>query len=194
MRSTQQGQMVSCAPPRACLFAPEAHATRSSLASGADGFSRPPAANAACHAHSLHGKAWSAFGRPIDTYVQDACAFHDDLAVYTEFGGVVLSGGEGDKIAEALGTCKAVLLQNHGQLTVGQTIDEAVAWYIFLDHLCQTQLLIEAAAAGGKRPVPIDPEVATWTRSVTGTPSAGWNGAQVYYDMMEAETGGAHRL
>lgn len=153
------------------------------------------AANAACHAHSLYGKAWSAFGRPIDTYVQDACAFYDDLAVYQEFGGVVLSGGEGDKIAEALGTCKAALLQNHGQLTVGQTIDEAVAWYIFLDRLCHTQLLIEAAAqGGGKRPIPVEHEVAKFTRSVTGTPAAGWNGAQMYYDLIEAETGGAHRL
>jgi hypothetical protein len=51
-------------------------------------------------AHSLYGKAFSAFGRKIDCYVQDACAFYECLAVYPSFGGVVLSGGEGAKIAE----------------------------------------------------------------------------------------------
>lgn len=70
--------------------------------------------------------------RRIDTYVQDACAFYEDLAVYPAFGGVVLSGGEGAKIAQHLGSCKAVLMQNHGQLTVGDTIDSAVGTSIRL--------------------------------------------------------------
>ncbi|GAA5864775.1 hypothetical protein JCM8547_009228 [Rhodosporidiobolus lusitaniae] len=155
-----------------------------------------PDVDAACHAHSLYGKAWSAFGRKIDTYVQDACAFHNDLAVYPSFGGVVLSGGEGAKIAEHLGSCKAILMQNHGQLTVAGTIDAAIAWYIFLDRLCHTQLLIEAAAADGKGPKPvlIGEEEAKWTRSVTGTENAGWNGAQMYYDIIDAETGGSYKL
>ncbi|GAA5906281.1 hypothetical protein JCM5296_000303 [Sporobolomyces johnsonii] len=127
-----------------------------------------PDVHAACHAHSLYGKAWSAFGRSIDTYVQDACAFYEDLAVYNSFGGVVLSGGEGEKIAESLGSCKAVLMQNHGPLTVAGTIDAAIAWFIFLDRLCHAQLLIEAASASANspKPIPIGHEEAKWTRSV----------------------------
>lgn len=35
----------------------------------------------------------------IDTFQQDCCAFYEDLAVYPSFGGVVLSDGEGARIA-----------------------------------------------------------------------------------------------
>lgn len=153
-----------------------------------------PDANAACHAHSLYGKAFSAFGKLIDTTVQDACAFYEDLAVYNDFGGVVLSGNEGERIAEHLKACKAVILQNHGLLTVGETIDEAVAWFIFLDRLCHVQLLQDAAKAGtGKEPIWIGHQEALWTRGVTGTHTAGWNGAQPYYQMIDQETGGSYK-
>ena len=40
---------------------------------------------------------------------------------------------------------KAVILRNHGNLTVGQTVDEAVWWFITMERSCQAQLLAEAA-------------------------------------------------
>lgn len=48
-----------------------------------------PDVEAAAHCHSLNGKAWSAFGRPVDITNQDSCLFYDNQAVYTNFGGVV---------------------------------------------------------------------------------------------------------
>jgi len=100
--------------------------------------------------------------------------------VYQEFGGVVLSGDESTHIAQALGQCKAIILQNHGQLTVGQTIGEAVFWFISLERLCQTQLLIEAAMGSGKgEPVKIPHDVAEFTKAVTGTPTSGWNSSRM---------------
>jgi len=47
--------------------------------------------------------------------------------LYESFNGVVLAEKEGQDIAACLGDSKAALLQNHGLLTVGQTI-EAVSW------------------------------------------------------------------
>src|SRR5215216_1871965 len=55
---------------------------------------------AAAHAHSVHGKAWSAFRRPLDPLTQDACAFYGDHAVYDDYGGVVYDLDEGKRIAE----------------------------------------------------------------------------------------------
>jgi ribulose-5-phosphate 4-epimerase/fuculose-1-phosphate aldolase len=40
---------------------------------------------------------------------------------------------EGRRIAEHLGDGKAIILQNHGLLTVGETIDAAAFWFISLD-------------------------------------------------------------
>lgn len=39
-----------------------------------------PDVNAACHAHSVYGKAFSTFGRVIEPLYQDAIRFYDDLS------------------------------------------------------------------------------------------------------------------
>jgi ribulose-5-phosphate 4-epimerase/fuculose-1-phosphate aldolase len=125
---------------------------------------------AAAHSHSVHGKAWSSLGRPLDPITQDACAFYEDHAVFGDFTGVVYETSEGERIAHALGSKKAVILRNHGLLTVGETVDEAVWWFITMDRSCQAQLLAEAAGT----PVKIDPADAAATRDLIGTHLAGW--------------------
>lgn len=41
---------------------------------------------------------------------------------------------EGRRIAQHLGDGKAIILQNHGLLTVGETVDEAAFWFISMDR------------------------------------------------------------
>lgn len=125
---------------------------------------------AAAHAHSMYGKAWSSLGRLLDPITQDACAFYDDHAVFADFTGVVYETSEGERIARALGSKKAAILRNHGLLTVGETVDEAVWWFVTMDRSCQAQLLAEAAG----EPVKIDPAHAAATREQVGTHLAGW--------------------
>jgi ribulose-5-phosphate 4-epimerase/fuculose-1-phosphate aldolase len=43
---------------------------------------------------------------------------------------VVLSKGEAGEIGKSLGGKKAVIMQNHGCLTVGGCIESAVAWFM----------------------------------------------------------------
>ena len=88
-----------------------------------------PDVNAAAHMHSMYGKAFSSLGRPLDMISQDACAFYDDHVVFDDYSGVVVDLDEGDRIAKALGNKKAAILQSHGLLTVGETVDAAVWWY-----------------------------------------------------------------
>ncbi|CAK7233933.1 hypothetical protein SCUCBS95973_008763 [Sporothrix curviconia] len=152
-----------------------------------------PDVHAACHAHSVYGKAWSAFGRPLDMLTQDALRFYKSHAVYDQFGGIVLDREEGKRIAAALGpTNKAVILQNHGLLTVGRSVDEAAFWFLSLDKTCQAQLLVDAASAGnGHRPKIIDDAEAAFTYMQVGTPEKGWLAFQPYYDEQLAKTQGA---
>lgn len=146
---------------------------------------------AACHAHSVHGKAWSAFGRELDMYTQDAVRFYKHHGVYRQFGGVVLAADEGDRIAQALGDGKAAILQNHGILTVGGSVDEAAFWFLSLERSCQAQLLIDAAAAGnGCKPAVIPDKEAAETFANVGTPEKGWLAFQGYYDEIVKKTGG----
>jgi len=138
---------------------------------------------AAAHAHSLYGKTWSTFGRLLDPLTQDATAFYEDHALFDDYQGVVLEVAEGKRIAEALGNNKAVILRNHGILTVGRTVDEAAWWYISLERSCQAQLLAEAAG----KPSPIQPEQARLAHSQVGTHSGGWFSFQPLYDRIVQE-------
>src|SRR5262249_22280642 len=90
---------------------------------------------------------------------------------------------EGQKIAEALGGRKAAILSNHGLLTVGQSVDEAVWWYISLDRSCEVQL--EAEAAG--KPILIPDEIARSTRDIVGGAMVGWLSFQPLYDRIVRE-------
>ena len=141
-----------------------------------------PEVIAAAHTHSTYGKAWSALGRLLDPLTQDSCAFYQDHALFDPFSGVVLEAEEGRKIAEALGSKKAVILQNHGLLTVGPTIEATAWWYIAMDNAAQTQLLAEAAGT----PKPIPHEIAKLTASQVGTHRGGYFSFQPLWDWIVA--------
>jgi len=151
-----------------------------------------PDVHAACHAHSVYGKAFSTFGRPLDMITQDSLRFYNSHGVYTHFGGVVLDTNEGQRIAECLENGKAVILQNHGLLTVGQSVDEAAFWFMSLDRTCHTQLLVDAASAGsGHEKKIIEREEAEFSFAQVGTPEKGWLAFQGYYDEMLEKTKGS---
>ena len=142
-----------------------------------------PHVTAAAHTHSLYGKTWSTLGRLLDPLTQDSCAFFEDHVLFDDFTGVVNDTSEGGRIAKALGTKKAAILQNHGLLTAGKTIDEVAWWYITMERTCQAQLMAEAAGD----PIKIRPDVARLTRTQMGLPEAGYFSFQPIYNVAVEE-------
>ena len=142
-----------------------------------------PDVNAAAHAHSLYGKTWSTLGRLLDPLTQDACAFYEDHALFDDYTGVVLKTEEGERIGNTLGEKKAIILRNHGLLTVGHSVDEAAWWFITMDRSCHTQLMAEAAG----KPIVIDAETARLTHSQVGSHFIGWFSFQSLYDMIVSQ-------
>jgi ribulose-5-phosphate 4-epimerase/fuculose-1-phosphate aldolase len=138
---------------------------------------------AAAHAHSIYGKSWSALGRTLDPITQDVCAFYEDHALFDDYTGVVLDLEEGKRLAHSLGDSKAVILRNHGLLTVGHSVDEAAWWFITMERSCQAQLLAEAAG----KPVLIDKDMAKLTSTQVGSHIAGWFSFQPLYDRIVRE-------
>ena len=132
--------------------------------------SAQPEVNAAAHAHSLYGKTWSTLGKTLDPITQDACAFYKDHVLFDDFTGVVLDTSEGKRIAKALGNSKAAILQNHGLLTVGKTVEAAAWWFITMERSCQAQLLAQAAG----QPIIIDEVAAQAAYNVIGSELAGY--------------------
>ncbi|KAE8153026.1 class II aldolase and Adducin N-terminal domain protein [Aspergillus avenaceus] len=124
-----------------------------------------PDINAACHTHSPAGKAWSTFGRPLDIINQDTCNFWGAQAVYNSFGGVVLGAEEGERIADATG--RVMVLQNHGLLTTGGTVDEAAYLFTLMERSCEVQIMVEST---GLPKIVIGDREAEFTAGVNGDP------------------------
>jgi ribulose-5-phosphate 4-epimerase/fuculose-1-phosphate aldolase len=138
---------------------------------------------AAAHSHSVYGKTWSTLGRLLDPITQDVCAFYEDHALFDDFTGVVLDTEEGKRIAYALGERKAAILRNHGLLTVGHSVEEAVWWFITMERSCHAQLMAEAAGT----PILIDPDMARLTCTQVGSHLAGWFNFQPLYARITRE-------
>jgi ribulose-5-phosphate 4-epimerase/fuculose-1-phosphate aldolase len=124
----------------------------------------------AAHSHSLYGKSLSTLGEMLEPITQDVCAFYEDHALFDDYTGVVLDVEEGKRIAHALGGMKAVILRNHGLLTVGQTVESAIWWFVTMERSCQAQLIAKAAGT----PIHIDPANAAQTYGQVGNEFAGW--------------------
>jgi ribulose-5-phosphate 4-epimerase/fuculose-1-phosphate aldolase len=133
---------------------------------------------AAAHAHSLYGKAWSTLGRLLDPITQDACVFYNDHSLFEDFTGVVLDPEEGKRIAHALGGRKAVILRNHGLLTVGGSVEEATFLFASMERSCQAQIVAERTGT----PHLIGLEIAAQTCAEIG--GHGWFSAQPLFDKM----------
>ncbi|MGW2593422.1 class II aldolase/adducin family protein [Streptomyces sp. NPDC001515] len=125
---------------------------------------------AVAHTHSVHGRALAALGELIEPITQESCAFYEDHALYDAYTGVVVDEEEGRRIAAALGPRKAVVLRNHGLLTVGDSVDAAAWWFLTMERSCQVQL---AARAAGK-PVLIEHRDAVATREQLGSDLVAW--------------------
>lgn len=143
---------------------------------------RPDVVSAA-HSHSVYGKSLSALGQLLEPITQDVTAFYQDHALFDDYTGVVLDVEEGKRIAHALGDNKAVILRNHGLLTVGTTVDAAVWWFITMERSCQAQLLAKAAG----QVVHIDADNAQRTHDQVGSEIAGWLSFQPLYDKIVRE-------
>ncbi|MBT2440815.1 class II aldolase/adducin family protein [Streptomyces sp. ISL-36] len=125
---------------------------------------------AVAHTHSTYGRALAALGELIEPITQEACGFYRDHALFDAYTGVAVDREEGRRIAAALGPYKAIVLRNHGLLTVGSSVDAAAWWFIAMERCAQVQLTARAAG----KPVPIGHREAVATREQLGTDLAAW--------------------
>ena len=138
---------------------------------------------AAAHAHGPYGKTLSSLEMTVEPLTQDSCAFYQDIGRYDTYSGVVLDPEEGKRIGHALGDHKAVILSNHGMLTVGESVDSAAWWFLTLERTAQSQLMAYAAGT----PRQIGHEEATQTRGQVGYELAGWFQFQPIWDRVSRD-------
>ncbi|MGB2742413.1 MAG: class II aldolase/adducin family protein [Cognaticolwellia sp.] len=135
------------------------------------------------HAHTKYGRAFSALGQLLKPISQDACVFYQNHSLFDVFSGVVADADEGDMIAKSLGNNAAVILQNHGLLTAGKSLDATVANFVLMDSCCQSQLLAQAA---GELKI-ISHDVAVKTKRANGSDLVTWGNFQPLYQVILAQ-------
>jgi L-fuculose-phosphate aldolase len=106
------------------------------------------------HTHGKNALALGATGATLEPVTQTGAFFYDDVALLDEYEGVVLGKDEGDTIAEALGSRRAVLLKNHGALVVGSSVREATIAMLVLEFAAEVQLKAMAAGPLSRMPEP----------------------------------------
>jgi ribulose-5-phosphate 4-epimerase/fuculose-1-phosphate aldolase len=142
-----------------------------------------PDINAVAHSHSIYGRTFSATGKRLRPLTVEATPFYNDHVLFDAAGGVVNEIEEGALVARHLSKHKAMILRNHGLLTVGKTVDEAVWWFIAMERSCQSQLMAESAGATTELSV----EEAERGYDELGTSDAGWFQYQPLFQKMMKE-------
>lgn len=118
------------------------------------------------HTHSWASMAVSSLECGLLPLTQTAMRF---LKVrYHDYQGVVLDDNEKESLVADLGTAEALILRNHGALTVGRTIAEAFNWMHRLELACHSQLAAMACNTPLSK-VPEDVLEATWDNYQPGT-------------------------
>ncbi len=112
-----------------------------------------PDVNCALHTHPPGGSSYSCLGMLLDPLDQTGCSFFEDHAIYSEYTGIVLGEGQADAIVRAVGSNRALILANHGLLTMAATVEQALIDMLDMERTCNVNL--RALATG--RPLRVVP-------------------------------------
>lgn len=119
------------------------------------------------HTHTGYGTPFAALARTIRATSQEGCAFHEDQAVFEGEELDVVDTTAGGRLAAALGPHRLLVLANHGLLTVGATVAEAVGFFIVAERAAEVEIKAGAAARV------ISSDAASIVYQSVGTPAAG---------------------
>lgn len=127
---------------------------------------RPDVVSAA-HTHTHWGTPFSAEARLVEPISQEACIFYEDQALFDDEEVEILGPDGGARIAAALGAKRVVVLRNHGHLSVGASVAEAVASFVAFERV--TEVAMKATNAK-----PISAKAALEAKAALTKPGALW--------------------
>ncbi|MFT7243287.1 MAG: ribulose-5-phosphate 4-epimerase/fuculose-1-phosphate aldolase [Candidatus Azotimanducaceae bacterium] len=116
-----------------------------------------PDAVSAVHVHTGWGTPFSAEARLFDTITQESCIFFENHALFDDEEVQVQSVEAGQRIADALGPNRAIILRNHGLLSVGDSVSEAVGGFVMMERVAESHMKV-------RNPKPISAEAARFAR------------------------------
>ena len=96
------------------------------------------------HTHTVAGVAVSSLAGGLQPCNQWALQFHQRVT-YHDFEGIALDSGECARLVADLGpTSQALILRNHGLVTLGRSVAEAFILMLNLERACRVQVAIQS--------------------------------------------------
>lgn len=115
-----------------------------------------PDVDSVVHTHPPHSIALGASDADLALLGHDAALFKDGIGVFDETADLITRPEQGQAVSRAIGSRRAVLLQNHGVVVVGKDIPWATISALTLERAAYIQAI--AASLGSLQPM--SPEMA----------------------------------
>jgi len=97
------------------------------------------------HSHPPYATAFGSLRRPLRPVSHEGSIFFDGLPLFDFTTALIRTPELGVKVAESLGSCRGVLMKNHGSTVVGESVEVATLYAVFLEKAARIQLMAMAS-------------------------------------------------
>ena len=101
--------------------------------------------NCVVHSHPPFATAFSSLRQPLRPISHEGNIFYDDLPLFDYTTALIRTAELGKELAKSLGKCRGVLMKNHGSTVVGESIEVATLYAVFLEKAARIQLIATAS-------------------------------------------------
>lgn len=113
-----------------------------------------PDVGSVAHVHTQWGTPLAAERRMIEPITQESTIFFDEVALFDDEEVQIVNTDGGKRIAAALGERRVAILANHGVLTTGVSVADAVGHFVLMERVAEVHMKAREAkpiSAGAAR-------------------------------------------
>lgn len=104
-----------------------------------------PDVNCVVHSHPPYATALGALGQRLRPISHEGNIFYEGLPTFDYTTALIRTAELGVEVAKSLGQCRGMLMKNHGSTVVGESIEVATLYAIFLEKAARIQLIATAS-------------------------------------------------
>lgn len=104
-----------------------------------------PDVNSVVHSHPPYATAFGSLRRPLRPISHEGSIFHENLPLFDYTTALIRTPDLGARVAESLKSFRGVLMKNHGSTVVGESVEVATLYAVFLEKAARIQLAAMAA-------------------------------------------------
>ena len=104
-----------------------------------------PDVNCVVHSHPPYATALGALGQRLRPISHEGNIFYEGLPTFDYTTALIRTPELGVEVAKSMGQCRGMLMKNHGSTVVGESIEVATLYAIFLEKAARIQLIATAS-------------------------------------------------